>query len=201
MDKKELAIKLSKLKILTELNVNLEQYQSEGELVSDILWKAFINNDIENKIIADFGCGNGIFGIGTLLLGAKKVYFIDIDEIALTLAKDNYKILKLKNGFFIKNNIKDFNEKIDTVLMNPPFGVQKEHSDRIFLEKAMQLSSNIYSIHKIESKKFIKEFTKNNNFIVKSIYEYEFLLKKTYKFHTSNKYLVKVGCWYLKKVS
>ena len=76
MDKKELSILLSKLIEQENLKIDLEQYQTESELAGEILWKAFLNNDIKNKIIADFGCGNGIFGIGALLLGAKKVYFL-----------------------------------------------------------------------------------------------------------------------------
>lgn len=198
MDKKELAITLSKLEILEEFNVDLEQYQTEGELASDILWKADLNNDIKGKVIADLGSGNGILGIGALLLGAEKVYFIDIDKKALEVTKRNYKKLKLKKGIFLNYNVEEFNSKVDTVLMNPPFGVQKEHSDRIFLKKASEVSSNIYSIHKIESKKFIENFCKNNNIFVKYIYKYKFLIKKTYKFHTKKSHFVEVGCWYLK---
>lgn len=198
MNKKELAITLSKLEVLKDFDVNLEQYQTEGELASDILWKANINEDIKDKIIADFGCGNGILGIGALLLGSKKVFFIDIDKKAIEIAKNNYKKLKLKNGFFLNQDIEEFNSKVDTVLMNPPFGVQKEHSDRIFLKKASESSKNIYSIHKIESKKFIENFCKNNDLFIRNIYKYKFLIKKTYKFHTKKSYFVEVGCWYLK---
>jgi len=198
--KKQLAISLSKLKILENFNVDLEQYQSEGELVADILWIANTNKDIENKIIADFGCGNGIFGIGALLLGAKKVFFIDIDKNSIELTKENYKSLNLKNGKFINSDILNFKEKIDTVIMNPPFGVQQEHNDKLFLEKAFEVSNSIYSLHKIESKKFIEKISKNNNFKVIKVYPYEFLIKKTQKFHKSDKYYVKVGCWHLKRI-
>ena len=199
MDKKQLAITLSKLSFLNEFNVNLEQYQTEGELVGDILWKAFLNNDIKNKIIADLGCGNGIFGIGALLLGAKKVYFIDIDKKAVKISKENYKKLKLKNGKFINSDISSFNYKTDTILMNPPFGVQQEHKDKLFLEKAFTITNVIYSLHKIESKNFINKISKNNSFKVIKIYPFDFLIKKTYNFHKSDRYYVKVGCWYLKK--
>lgn len=200
MDKKELAITLSKLKSLNEFDINLEQYQSEGELISDILWKANLNGDIKNKTIADLGCGNGIFGLGALLLGAKKVYFLDIDKGALETARENYKKLKLKSGTFINKNVKNFNFKVDTVLMNPPFGVQKEHSDKLFLEQAMKVSNNIYSLHKIESKKFIFSLSKNNNFKLKEAYEYNFLIKQTYRFHKRKSYFVKVGGFYLTKI-
>ncbi len=200
MDKKQLAINLSKLKIPESFNINLEQYQSEGELVADILWKAFINKDIKNKTIADFGCGNGIFGIGALLFGARKVYFVDIDKKVIKLAKENYKNLNLKNGNFINLNVLNFKYKVDTVLMNPPFGVQNKHNDKLFLEKSFEVSDSIYSLHKIESKNFIEKISKNNNFKVIKVFPYEFLIKKIFKFHKSYKYYIKVGCWHLKNV-
>ena len=198
MDKKQLSILLSKLRPLESLDINLEQYQSEGELAADILWKAFLNNDIKDKVIADLGCGNGIFGIGSLILGAKKVYFVDLDKKSIKIAKENCKSLGLKSHFLIVD-IKDFNKKVDTAIMNPPFGVQKEHSDRPFLEKALETSSTIYSIHKIESKKFIEKIASNKKFVVKEIYKYKFLIKQTYKFHKQKSHYVDVGCWCLKK--
>ena len=38
----------------------------------------------------------------------------------------------------IVGDINGFNEKVDTVIQNPPFGVKKEHADKIFLEKILQ---------------------------------------------------------------
>ena len=199
MKKKELCIKLSRLKTLKDFNIRLEQYQSEGELIGDVLWKAFINNNIDKKIVADLGCGNGIFGIGALLLGAKRVYFVEIDKKALKIAKENYAALGLNKGVFVNCDVKEFDRRADTVIMNPPFGVQKEHSDKLFLEKAFEMSDFIYSVHKIESKDFIKKIAKANGFIVKDVYCYKFLIKQTYKFHKQKSHYVNVGCWYLRK--
>ncbi len=198
-DKKKLSILLSGLKEQENLKINLEQYQTESEIAGDIIWKAFLNGDIKGKTIADLGCGNGIFGIGALILGAKKAYFLDRDKDAIDIAKENYKELRLKNGFFLNEDINEFNKKADTVLMNPPFGVQKEHNDRMFLEKAMELSKKIYSLHKIESKDFIKRLAEKNNFFVAGVYDYDLLIKQKYKFHKKKSYYVKIGCWILEK--
>ncbi len=43
----------------------------------------------ENKIIADIGCGSGILAIGAILLGAKKVYAVDIDPLAVSATGSN----------------------------------------------------------------------------------------------------------------
>ena len=77
--KKNLEIKLSKLKGMSKKDIRLEQYESSSVLVSELLWYAYILGDIKGKKILDAGCGNGIFGAGCLLLGAKRVYFLDID--------------------------------------------------------------------------------------------------------------------------
>lgn len=45
--------------------------------------------DLTGKSLIDFGCGSGILAIAALLLGADKVYAIDIDPQALTATRDN----------------------------------------------------------------------------------------------------------------
>ena len=196
MNKKKLAIELSKLEKFENVKPELEQYPTDSELAAHILWNAFMQGDIENKIVADLGCGNGIFGIGALLLGAKLVYFLEVDGEALDGAIKN---CKFENVHFRKMDVLEFDEKVDTVVMNPPFGVQQEHADKNFLEKAMEISDSIYSIHKIESKMFIEKLSKENDFKVVGIEHKEMILKKTMKFHKSEKYHASVGIWMLKR--
>lgn len=179
MNKKKLAVQLSKLKQIENPNVSLEQYQTESEIAAEVLWFAYMNQDIENKIIADLGCGNGILGIGALLLGAKRVYFVEIDNNSLLIAKQNISELELQNAVLLRSSIEEFNEKVDTIVQNPPFGVQREHADKPFLEKAMQISNTIYSFHKIESKEFIKNLTRDTLFKVIKILKFKFPIKKT----------------------
>jgi putative methylase len=196
MNKKRLAVELSKLEKVEEVNPGLEQYPTDSELAAQVLWNAFMNGDIEDKVVADLGCGNGIFGIGALMLGAEKVYFVDLDKASLEVAKRN---CEFENVEFLNVDVMDFNEEVDSVVMNPPFGVQNVHADRGFLEKAMEVSKNIYSIHKIESKKFIDSLARDNGFGVIGFEEREFVLKKSMKFHKSDKYMVRVGLWVIKR--
>ncbi len=193
--KKNLEIKLSKLKQLDSYNLKNEQYQTDSKQAAEILWWAYQNGDIKDKVIADFGCGNGIFGVGAYLLGAKKVYFIDVDKEAIKTSKSNS-----KEGKFINKDVSEFKNKVDTVIMNPPFGVRTRKADKAFLESAMKCSKSIYSIHKIESKNFINKITKEFSFKVDNIQEMKFLLKRSQKFHKKDKYYVGVGCWNLRKI-
>ena len=46
-------------------------------------------HNLENKTVVDYGCGSGILGIASLLLGAKHVVGVDNDPQALLATKDN----------------------------------------------------------------------------------------------------------------
>lgn len=201
MNKKKLAVVLSKLKKLDHYNINLEQYQTDSELAAGILWDASLGNNIKNKTIADLGCGNGIFGIGAILLGAKKVFFVDSDKAATNLVKENLNSMKINRSRYtiINDDISGFDKKVDLVMMNPPFGVVKRHNDQYFLEKAFEISNMIISMHKIESKKFIEQLSSKHGFEVEKIKELTFGIKKIMKFHTKKIHGVKVGCWMLKR--
>lgn len=48
-----------------------------------------------NKVIADIGCGSGILSIGAILLGADKVYAIDIDPMAVQSTRNNRDLNKI----------------------------------------------------------------------------------------------------------
>jgi ribosomal protein L11 methyltransferase len=51
-------------------------------------------NNIQDKIVIDYGCGSGILSVAAALLGAKIIYAVDIDPQALIATQDNAK----KNG-------------------------------------------------------------------------------------------------------
>jgi len=197
--KKQLEVALSKLEQINSPKVDLEQYQTPSDIAAEVLWHAFMNNDIKNKIIADFGSGNGILGIGASLLGAKKIFFLDSDPSSLLVAKNNFTFLNLSNAIFLKEQIQNFKNKVDVVIQNPPFGVQNQHSDREFLKKAFEVSNKIYSFHKIESRSFIDSIIRDANFKLKAILKFNFPLKKTQDFHEKKIHIVQVGCFILEK--
>ncbi|MDD5253511.1 MAG: METTL5 family protein [Candidatus Nanoarchaeia archaeon] len=200
-NKKDLEIILSKLKTFENPDISLEQYQTNSEIAARILWEAYMNGDIKNKVIGDFGCGNGILGFGCLLLEAKKVYLVDKDKEAIKTAKENKKRLKdfKLNCVFVNKDINDFNERVDVVIENPPFGTKTKHIDKEFLSRAMKLSKIIYSFHKSTSGTFVDAFSRDNKFRISSVYCVKFPLKKMFGFHRKNSYFVDVCVWKLVK--
>jgi putative methylase len=200
MDKKKLALMLSKLKTFESANTLLEQYPTESEIASDVLWIAFMSGDVKGKIVADLGCGPGVFGIGSLLLGAKKAVFVDVDKKALDVAKSNLNMMgkeagKKFNAVFKNENVKDVKLKADVVIQNPPFGVQASHSDKIFLIKAMETAPITYSFHKLATKDFVEKTVNDYGFKAKLIVRFNFPLRGTMWFHIKKVHFVDVGCW------
>jgi len=49
----------------------------------------FASKEVDGGVIADIGCGSGILSIGSLLLGAKKVYAVDTDPLAVRSTGEN----------------------------------------------------------------------------------------------------------------
>ena len=60
LSKSTLAVRLSKLKGFLQPKLASEQYATDSETAADLLWLAFMNGDVKDKVIADFGCGTGI---------------------------------------------------------------------------------------------------------------------------------------------
>jgi putative methylase len=199
--KSSLAIELSKLKLFSSPDVKLEQYPTDSEIAAEVLWNAHMLGDIENAVIADLGCGTGILGIGALLLRAKKIYFIDIDKDALQIAKNNCVELGIEeNCVFINKKIKEiksdsFDEKVDLVIQNPPFGTKEEHADKQFLEKAFEITKKVISFHKESTKVFVEAITKDHKFNITHHWKFKFPIKQTQKFHKKKIQRIDVSCW------
>ena len=164
--------------------LELEQYITPVDITLEIIKQANSLGHLSGNV-ADFGCGTGRLAIGAAMLGAKVTGY-EIDDDALMLAIDYSK----KNDLDIKwvsMAIENVSESYDTVLMNPPFGSQRPGADAIFLEKAINVSSNIWTIHMAETKEFIERLVRANSGEIVSAYEFDFLLNKTMPFHTRDK--------------
>ncbi|MCX6706771.1 MAG: METTL5 family protein, partial [Candidatus Woesearchaeota archaeon] len=199
--KARLAVELSKLSVFEEPDLSSEQYPVDSEIGADVLWNAYYQEDIEDKIIADLGCGTGLLGIGALILGARKVFFIDSDENVLEIAKQNLaSFVEMGETEFNHSDVSDFTQRVDVVIQNPPFGTKQKHADRDFLIKAFSITDTIYSFHKATSKDFMQKISADHGFKISHYWEYDFPLKATQLFHKKRIHRIKVGCWRLEKI-
>jgi len=201
--KKELEIELSKLKGFENPSWELEQYITPSKIAADWGWNMAMKSEVAGKIILDAGCGPGIIGIGLLLLGAKKVYFIDKDEKIIQTCIENYndifKKYEIGEAEFIIEDVTLFDQEVDIVVQNPPFGTKDKHADKRFLETAFKSAPIVYSMHKYSTAKFIEAISKDHEFKITDLWRYDFPIKSSFKFHKKPVKYVDVGLWRMEK--
>lgn len=70
--------------------IKYEQYATNAHLAAHMIFNATnVFDDIKRKYVADLGCGCGMLSIAAALLGAEKVYSVDIDPDALAICRQN----------------------------------------------------------------------------------------------------------------
>ena len=126
--KKDLEVELSKLKNFESPSFELEQYATPSHIAAEWIWNMALKGEVAGRTILDAACGPGILGIGLLLMGAKKIFFVDKDQKALTICIENYNKIKgeydVGKAEFIHQDISLFDQQVDIVVQNPPFGTK-----------------------------------------------------------------------------
>ena len=180
MKKKDLEIFLQSLSGFNNPKIFLEQYVTPPALVAEIVIFAKMNHDLD--LVFDLGCGTGIIAIASALLDAFSIG-IDIDEDALKVARENAVKSDVSVDFVRCDVERFFVRRKGTVIMNPPFGIQRRHADRKFLLKAFEIAKTIYTIHSAGSENFVKKLAEERGFRVTHVWKYSIPLKRTYSFH------------------
>ena len=165
----------------------LEQYQTPAPLAARLLYHALMKGDIEGKTVCDLGCGTGVLAIGAALLGADCVRGVDSDPQAVKGAIANAALIDAEVAFIVAD-VRDaalpgLLGPCDTVIMNPPFGAQKAHADRPFIDLALSTAPVTYSIFNAGSTQFIKTYTAERAEIDERVGGV-FPIKRTFSFHT-----------------
>ena len=135
----------------TDPKPSLEQYCTPADTAATLLHIiAYSYHDLSNQVIMDLGCGTGRLTIGSALLGAHQVIGIEIDPTALKTAREfSDKLETNQQTEWILSTINNIPLRIpvDTVIQNPPFGVQVHHQERQFITQALQFAKTTYIIH------------------------------------------------------
>ncbi len=191
--KKQLEILLSKLQEHPHPKFKYETYSLDTACAAQFLHIAgYIYQDITEKQVIDLGCGAGILAIGAKVLGAANVTGIDIDPDSISIAARNAERIGVHLNLIIGNINILHSRKFDTTVMNPPFGSWHKGMDMSFLEKALELASTIYSLHKrsSSSRQFIARKVKQWGGSIDRIFEMQVVLRPIFSFHRQSKYHV-----------
>jgi len=218
----DLELFLSQIKPHPSPQADLEQYTvSEAVAATMLHLAAYVNDDVIDRKILDLGCGTGRIALAASFLGAESVVGIDIDKKAISAAADNSKRIGVEtNVQWILGDITTITGSFDTVLQNPPFGVQRRAADRKFLEKALEVGKIVYSLHNhpkpekqlikslkanpggflpVSPSSFIKDFVIRRNGSVKGVYAMLMLIPHMFDFHTKFRYQSVVDLYIITK--
>ncbi|NJE00749.1 METTL5 family protein [Thermococcus sp. JdF3] len=202
MRKKHLAMTLSRLGGFRNPKPELEQYRTPGNVAAELLWLAHSMGDLEGRVVADLGAGTGVLSVGACLLGAGKVYAVEVDGDAVEVLHENLGSLGLADCVdVVHTDVSDFSERVDTVVMNPPFGSQNPHADRPFLMKAFEVSDVVYSIHlaKPEVRRFIEAFVRDFGFSITHRVTLPFEIPAQFFFHRKRLERISVDVYRLQR--
>ncbi|HTY15209.1 MAG TPA: METTL5 family protein [Methanoregulaceae archaeon] len=184
MKLRQLEMLLEKIEGFENPDLGLEQYQTPAPLAARLLFHASVNGHITGKKVCDLGCGTGILSVGAALLGAAQVIGIDSDEKALKLARSNARVQRTDIEFITRTVTSSLvlPEKVQTIVMNPPFGARKRHADRAFIDCAIRSGEEIYMIANAGSVDFIGSYTEGRA-VIQEIIEGVLPLRHSYSFH------------------
>jgi len=209
--KLDLELLLSKVASHPSPSARLEQYMTPVDVAATVLYvAAYVNSDVVGKSVLDLGCGTGRLALGAAFLGAKDVVGVDVDKVAVDVAVRNAEETGLGGRVrWMVSDVEAVRGSFDTVLMNPPFGVQKRAADRAFLEKALEVGRAIYSLHKrpnadkifvkrlktsqtgfesVSASPFLKNFVEAHGGEVRAVYAMAMAIPRMFDFHTERRH-------------
>ncbi len=196
---RSLAIQLSKLQEISSPNLNLEQYQTEGEIAARWLFDIQSFDDLKPGCrVVDLGCGNGILGIGAVLMGAGSAILIDSDEKSCEVSTRNVESLGISDSVKIVNSKigeKDIEiREADIVVSNPPWGTQKKASDRPFLEEIISIGTIAHLMHSSQAT-HIRNFFNEFGWSSEEYGDLDFALPATYGHHSRMRGRTRASLW------
>lgn len=190
---------MQQVEVFDRPKVHLEQYATTPHLAACMLYTIQSTfGDIEDKMVADLGCGCGTLTFGSIMLGASSCVGFDLDQEALDIFNNNKNDLEMESCDVVMCDIvkgldDKWNDVFDTVIMNPPFGTRQKGIDLEFVKVGLKIASQaVYSLHKTSTRQHIMAKAKTWGIKAKVIAELRFDLPNTYKFHSKTSVDIKV---------
>lgn len=190
MKLKELESHLQQVEEFNKPNILLEQYPTRPHIAACMLHTmAATFGDIEDRMVADLGCGCGVLSIGCAMLGAGFITGFDIDSEALDSFSENIDDFEIDNIDIVNIDVKQLGEGwencFDTVVMNPPFGTKHNKGlDLVFLQTGIKLARGaVYSLHKTATRDHVVKRAREWGAQPQVVAELRYDLPATYKHH------------------
>ena len=208
LKRSELTRLLAGLRGFSRPDARSEQIVTPAEEASSLLWEALMRGDLAGRKVLDLGCGTGTLAIGAAFLGAESVLGVDADAKALGVARENAASVGVKVTWVEARLTEPVSGPsrwgADTVVMNPPFGAQKKHADRPFLEEAALAvtpgeGGAVYLLANGASQAFIERWSIARHLTIEDRRRSTWPLPPTLPHHREARGRVEVDRWILRR--
>ena len=192
---------LSGLEQLQSESAELEQYATNGDLAARWLADIAVFGDLtEGCTVVDLGAGNGVLGLGALVMGAGRAILVEADQAACDSAKSNAKSMGFTDSVeliqaTVGSNLIDLSSA-DVVISNPPWGKQTLRADRPFLETILSSGVPSHLMHSAEAT-HIRPLFEGAGWSAERYGEADFALPAAYSHHSRKRGKTRAAFWRL----
>jgi len=190
MKLKELESHLQQVEEFEAPKILLEQYPTRPHIAACMLHTMAASfGDLEGRTVADLGCGCGVLSLGAVMLGADFVTGFDVDPDALATFQQNLEEFEMEQVDLVMLDVArlggEWRGKVDTVVMNPPFGTKHNKGlDMKFLQAGLSIAKTaVYSLHKTSTRAHVLSRALALGAEAQVLAELRYDLPNTYKHH------------------
>lgn len=193
MRQRELEILLEQVPPPEPTDPDTEQVPTPAPLAAWLIYQAHGFGDVEGRTVADLGCGTGILAIGAAAMGAGRVVGVDRDADALETARRTARDLDVAVDW-VRADVAGWEGRVDTVLMNPPWGTRRKGADRPFLAAAVRLAEVAYSFHRAGTEGFVVSFVEDLGGEVEETWDVDFPVPHQHRYQRETEREVQAVC-------
>ena len=182
-------------------SVELEQYTTDGNLAARWLADISAFDDLtEGCTVADLGTGNGVLGLGALVLGAGRAILVETDQAACDAAKSNAESIGFADSVEVIQATLGSDSvdlgSADVVISNPPWGRQTPRADRPFLEAMIAAVAPAHLLHSADAT-HIRPLFEDVGWAAERYGEADFALPAAYSHHSRQRGRTRAAFWRL----
>ncbi len=168
---------------------------SPPEAAADLLMAAVQWDGLAGRSVLDLGSGTGRLAIGAALLGAQPVVGVEVDPTLRELACRAAEAADVRVEFVVAD-VRSYDAPAEVVVMNPPFGAQRQHADRPFWDRALTLGHrSVHAFALADSRSFIAHRAVERHAQVLEMHPVAWELPRTFPHHTRRRVTIAVDRW------
>jgi putative methylase len=193
----ELVRRIQSVPLPPNPSASLEQVVTPAEAAVNLLTALDRYVGLRGRSVLDLGCGTGRLAVGAALLGADPVTGVEVDPALVAIAREAARANDATVNFEI-SDVARWDRAADVVVMNAPFGAQRQHADRPFWERAFALAKrSVGAFASFESRNFIARLALDRGAHVVEVEPVPWNLPRTFPHHRAANVRLAVDRWVL----